>query len=148
MPQILPLLIIFLIGIVTKNNLLSAAAAIVMFMDIMRLHRFFPILENRGIEGGLLLLTVSLLVPFATGKVTAHAMIRSILSPLGIFAIIGGLLGAYLNSQGLDLVALQPEIIPGILIGIIISVSFFDGVSVGPVMAAGITALLVRLFFH
>ena len=97
---------------------------------------------------GLLLLTVSLLVPFATGEVSVHAMVRSILSPLGMFAIMGGLLGAYLNSQGLDLVAVQPEIIPGILIGIIISVSFFDGVSVGPVMAAGITALLVRLFFH
>src|SRR5690554_4454152 len=123
MPHILPLLIIFLIGIITKNNLLAAAGAIVIFMDIMRLHRFFPMLERRGIEGGLLLLTVSLLVPFATGKVNVNAVIKAVISPVGLFAVIGGLLGAYLNSQGIDLVAVQPEIIPGILIGVIISVS-------------------------
>lgn len=148
MPHILPLLIIFLIGIITKNNLLAAAGAIVIFMDIMRLHRFFPMLERRGIEGGLLLLTVSLLVPFATGKVNVNAVIKAVISPVGLFAVIGGLLGAYLNSQGIDLVAVQPEIIPGILIGVIISVSFFNGISVGPVMAAGITALLVRIFLR
>ncbi len=148
MAPILPLLIVFVVALLTKNNLLAAAAAIVFFLDLMRLHRFFPMIQSRGLEGGLLLLTIALLVPFSTGQVTVKSLFTSLWSPLGVFSIVGGLVGAYLNSQGLDLVAVEPTIVPGILIGVIISVFFFGGVSVGPIMAAGITALLVRIFLR
>lgn len=148
MTNIIPLLIIFLIGVLTNNNLLASATGIVMIMGFMNLHRFYPLLENRGIEMGLLFLTISLLVPFATGKVTIKDILYTISSPIGIFAILGGILGAYLNAQGLSLVTVKPEVIPGILIGVVVCVSFFGGVSVGPVMAAGITAALMSLFFR
>lgn len=130
MAPILPLLIVFVVALLTKNNLLAAAAAIVFFLDLMRLHRFFPMIQSRGLEGGLLLLTIALLVPFSTGQVTIKSLFTSLWSPLGVFSIVGGLVGAYLNSQGLDLVAVEPTIVPGILIGVIISVFFFGGVSV------------------
>ncbi|NMA61317.1 MAG: DUF441 domain-containing protein [Firmicutes bacterium] len=148
MAPILPLLIVFVVALLTKNNLLAAAAAIVFFLDLMRLQRFFPMIQSRGLEAGLLLLTIALLVPFSTGQVTLKSLIASLWSPLGVFAIVGGLLGAYLNSQGLDLVTVEPTIVPGILVGVIISVFFFGGVSVGPIMAAGITALLARIFLR
>lgn len=93
----------------------------------------------------MLLLTIALLIPFAKGEVTLQNLSSALLSPVGVLAIVGGLLGAYLNSQGLEFVAAEPSIIPGILIGVMISVAFFGGVSVGPIMAAGITALLIRL---
>ncbi len=146
MNNIGPLLIIFLIGVVTKNNLLSAAAGIVMVMGFMNLDQFYPLLARRGIEIGLLFLTTTLLIPFATGNVTLRDIQNTLTSPIGLFAIIGGILGAYLNGQGIDLVQVKPEVIPGILIGVVISVSFFGGVSVGPVMAAGITAVLINIF--
>ncbi len=148
MESILPLLFIFTIALLTKNNLLAAAAAIVFFLDLMRLHRFFPIIENRGLEGGLLLLTVSLLLPLASKGVSLKSLLNSLLSPLGVLAVIGGICGAYLNSQGVSLLDIEPTIIPGILLGIIISVFFFGGISVGPIMAAGITALLARIFIR
>ena len=81
------------------------------------------------------------------GQLTMENMISSYSGP-SVFAILGGIIGAYLNSQGLDLVAVEPSIIPGILIGVMVSVFFFGGVSVGPIMAAGITALLVRVFLR
>ncbi len=148
MTSVLPLLIVFIIAVLTKNNLLGAAAAIVFFIDLMRLNRFFPLIQNRGLEGGVLLLTVALLVPLADGQLTRESLASSLFSPLGILAVIGGILGAYFNSQGLDLIAVEPSIIPGILIGVMVSVFFFGGVSVGPIMAAGITALLARLFIR
>lgn len=141
----LPLLIIFVAAVISRNNLVGAAAAIVFFLDLMRLNRFFPLIQSRGLEGGLLLLTIALLIPFAKGEVTLQNLSSALLSPVGVLAIVGGLLGAYLNSQGLEFVAAEPSIIPGILIGVMISVAFFGGVSVGPIMAAGITALLTRL---
>lgn len=148
MVSLVPLLIVFLIALLTRNNLLAAASAIVFFLVLMRLNRFFPTIQSRGLEVGLLALTIALLLPFSTGEITVKDLVSSLFSPLGVFAIIGGLLGAYLNSQGLDLLLLEPAIISGILVGIIISVAFFGGMSVGPVMAAGITALLARIFLH
>ena len=148
MTSMLPLLIVFLIALLTKNNLLGAAAAIVFFLDLMRLNRFFPLIQSRGLEAGLLLLTIALLVPLATGQLTMKNMSSALFSPIGLLAIIGGIMGAYLNSQGLDLLAVEPSIIPGILIGVMVSVFFFGGVSVGPIMAAGITALLARILMR
>lgn len=148
MASILPLLIVFLIALLTKNNLLAAAAAIVFFMDLMRLNRFFPLIQSRGLEAGLLSLTIALLVPLANGEITMRDLTSALLTPIGVLAVIGGILGAYLNSQGLDLIAFEPSIIPGILIGVMVSVFFFDGVSVGPIMAAGITALLAKLLIR
>lgn len=148
MASVLPLLIVFVVAVLTKNNLLGAAAAIVFFLDLMRLNRFFPMIQNRGLEAGLLFLTVALLVPLATGEITWKSLVSSLFSPLGVLTIIGGIVGAYLNSQGLDLLAVEPSIIPGILIGVMVSVFFFGGVAVGPIMAAGITALLARLFIR
>ncbi len=148
MASMLPLLIVFVIAVLTKNNLLGAAAAIVFFVDLMRLNRFFPLIQSRGLEAGVLLLTVALLVPLADGQLTIKNLLSSLLSPIGILAVIGGVFGAYFNSQGLDLIAVEPSIIPGILIGVMVSVFFFGGVAVGPIMAAGITALLARLLIR
>ncbi|HHY15215.1 MAG TPA: DUF441 domain-containing protein [Firmicutes bacterium] len=148
MESVLPLLLIFIIALFTKNNLLAAAAAIVFFLKLMRLNRFFSLIQLRGLEAGLLLLTVALLIPFSTGQITLKGLFSSVFSPLGLLSVAGGLLGAYLNSQGLDFVAVEPTIIPGVLIGVIVSVSFFDGVAVGPIMAAGIAALLAKVFLR
>jgi uncharacterized membrane protein (DUF441 family) len=148
MASMLPLLIVFIIAVLTKNNLLGAAAAIVFFVDLMRLNRFFPLIQNRGLEAGVLFLTVALLVPLADGQLTMETLLSSLFNPIGILAVIGGVLGAYFNSQGLDLIAVEPSIIPGILIGVMVSVFFFGGVAVGPIMAAGITALLARLLIR
>ncbi|WP_461362823.1 DUF441 domain-containing protein [Candidatus Darwinibacter acetoxidans] len=148
MHSVLPLLIVFIAALLSKNNLLGAAAAIVFFLYLMRLDRFFPLIQTRGLEAGLLFLTISLMIPFVTGQITLKNLVSALLSPVGILSVVGGLLGAYLNSQGLELVAVEPSILPGILIGVMLSVSFFGGVSVGPIMAAGITALLIRLLIR
>jgi len=139
------LLGILIIGIISKNNILAAASGIVLVIGLLDLNRFYPLLEKRGIEAGLLLLTTAVLIPFATGKVSPGSLKDTITSHVGLASIIGGLAGAYLNAQGIDLIHHQPEIIPGILIGVIISVTFLGGVSVGPVMAAGITAVIISL---
>lgn len=145
MSESLPLLIIFLIGVLTKNNLLAAASAIVMVVGLLNLQRFLPILERRGVEIGLLFLTMSILTPFASGKVTVGKLWESLWSPIGLLAVVGGIIGSYLNGQGLDMVSVQPDVIPGILVGVIMGVSFFGGIPVGPIMAAGVTAVLVAL---
>lgn len=146
MAQSLPLIIIFLIAVLTKNNLLAAASAIVMAMGLLGLDRFMPLLEQRGVEAGLLFLTMSILAPFSSGRITLKSVSSSLLTPVGLLAVLGGMLGSYLNGQGLDMVSVKPEVIPGILLGVMLGIWFCGGIPVGPIMAAGITAVLVSLF--
>lgn len=139
------LLAIFIIGLITRNNILAAASGIILVLGVLNLDQFYPLLERRGIEAGLLFLIMAILVPLADGKVSFNALVKTLTSSYGLFAVIGGLLGAYLNAQGITLISIRPDIIPGILIGVVISVAFFGGAPVSPVMAAGITAVLLML---
>ena len=41
MSSVIPLLLVFIIAVLTKNNLLGRGG-IVFFIDLMRLNRFFP----------------------------------------------------------------------------------------------------------
>ena len=43
------------------------------------------------------------------------------------------------------MVSVQPEVVPGILVGVMLGVWFLGGIPVGPIMAAGITAVLAAL---
>jgi len=124
---------------------------IFLIVKFSRLDMFFPFLEKRGLEIGLLFLLLSILVPVATEKITKNEILYSFLSLPGILAILGGALATYLNGDGLKLLQIDPEIIFGVVIGSIIGITFFGGIPVGPLMAAGLTAFflnIITLFKH
>ena len=54
-----------------------------------------------------------------------------------------GVLVAWLAGKGVPLMGEQPILITGLLIGTIIGVAFLGGIPVGPLIAAGILALLL-----
>jgi len=145
------LVVLLLVGIIARSNLISTAACILLILKFSRLDMFFPFLEKRGLEIGLLFLLLSILVPVATEKITKNEILYSFLSLPGILAILGGALATYLNGDGLKLLQIDPEIIFGVVIGSIIGITFFGGIPVGPLMAAGLTALflnIITLFKH
>jgi uncharacterized membrane protein (DUF441 family) len=51
-----------------------------------------------------------------------------------------------MNGQGLNMLKLDPELMVGLVVGGIIGIVFFKGVPVGPLMAAGIAALFIKIF--
>lgn len=64
----------------------------------------------------------------------------------GILALTGGAVATYMNRTGLDLLKVEPQIIIGLVIGSIFGILFLRGIPVGPLMAAGITALFMKIF--
>ena len=84
------LLAIFIIGLITRNNILAAASGIILVLGVLNLDQFYPLLERRGIEAGLLFLTMAILVPLADGKVSFNALVKTLTSSYGLFAVIGG----------------------------------------------------------
>ncbi len=84
------LLVLLLLGIWARSNLIAAAAAILLVIRFARLSFLFPMLERRGVELGLLFLTLAMLVPFALGKVTVRDIAKGLLTVPGILAVVGG----------------------------------------------------------
>lgn len=151
MPGVTMLVVLLMIGIVARSNLIATAACVLLILKFANLNFIFPLLERRGLELGLLFLLLAILVPIATGKVSERDLLYNLTSWPGVLAIMGGALATHLNGEGLKLLQLEPEIIFGLVIGSIFGIVFFNGVPVGPLMAAGLTALfmeILRLIKH
>lgn len=140
-----PLILMFMIGVGIRNSLLASAAGILLVLSFMQLQPALLLLEKRGVELGLLLLTLALLSPFASGKITPADLKASLLTLPGLVAVIGGAVAAVLNSRGVQLLTICPEIATSVIVGSIASIVLFGGIPVGPVMAAGVTAMLLSL---
>lgn len=107
--------------------------------------RYLPAIERRGLEIGLLCLTFSVLVPFASGRITTKEIAGALTSWPGWIALAGGAIATYVNGKGLEMLKFDPQLIVGLVIGSILGIVFFRGIPVGPLMAAGITAILYKL---
>lgn len=140
------LVILIVIGLVGRSPIIATAASILLVLKLTSLERFFPTVERRGLELGLLFLTISVLVPFANEKVTWKEITPLFSTLIGILALAGGALATYMNGKGLDVLRSEPHIIVGLVIGSIIGIVFLRGIPVGPLMAAGITAFLMKVY--
>lgn len=140
------LLCILLLGMFGRSNVVAMAAGILLVIKFARLDHYLPLLERRGLEIGLLFLMLSVLVPFASGKVSSKEIFRSFISVSGLVAILSGAVATHMNGKGLDLLQLEPSLMVGLVVGSMIGIIFFGGVPVGPLMAGGIAALILSLF--
>ncbi|MFS1512151.1 DUF441 domain-containing protein [Chengkuizengella sp. SCS-71B] len=139
------LVILILIGLVGRSHIITIAACLLLIIKLISLERYLPAIERRGLEFGLLFLTMAVLVPFANNKITYKEILSIFTSWPGIIALVGGAIATHMNGRGLELLKLDPQIIVGLVIGSIFGIIFLKGIPVGPLMAAGITALLIKM---
>lgn len=140
------LVILIIIGLVGRSHIIATAASLLLILKLTSLERFFPAVERRGLELGLLFLTMAVLVPFANDKIGWKEISPLFTSWAGILALVGGAFATYVNGKGLEILRLEPQLIVGLVIGSIFGIVFLRGIPVGPLMAAGITAFLIKLF--
>lgn len=139
------LLLLMILGVLARNSLIVAAAGMLLVLQHLRLQVLFRHLEQRGLELGLILLLVAVLVPFAGGRVGAQELQRTFTSVTGAAGVAGGMLAAWLSGAGVTLMQDRPEVIIGLVVGSILGVVLLRGIPVGPLAAAGFAALLLRL---
>ncbi|OLZ09702.1 DUF441 domain-containing protein [Sulfobacillus thermosulfidooxidans] len=139
------LMILLLLGMWARSNLVAASAAILLVIRFTRMTFLYPVLERRGVEIGLLFLTMAMLVPFALGKVNIKEVFQSFLTIPGILAVVGGAVATNLNGRGLQLLAENSHLMFGLIVGSIIGIVFWGGIPVGPLMAAGTTYLMLEV---
>ncbi len=142
--ELVVMVFIFLLALIGKNDLVATAGALLLVMKFSPLQNLFPVLTERGIELGILLLTLSVLTPFAAGDIRPGELISTLKSPAGVVAIISGIIASYLTGHGVDILKTRPEVMVGLIIGSIIGASLLKGVPAGPLVAAGIAAVLIK----
>jgi uncharacterized membrane protein (DUF441 family) len=138
------LIILLILGLIARSNLVAAAATILLMLRFTRLTFLLPILERRGVEVGLLFLTIAMLVPFALGRVNLREVGKSFLTVPGILALVGGALATHLNGRGLHLLNDHSQLMISLIVGSIIGIVIWGGMPVGPLMAAGLTYLMLE----
>ena len=144
--EYLMLLLILALGIIGHNTTVAYAVIIVLVLKLLGLTAMLDILSVNGLNWGIVLLLAAILVPIATGDVTIANMLDAFKSPLGVAAIVCGVLAAMAGGGGIELLKNEPHIVAALIIGTIIGVCFFKGVAVGPLIAGGMPYALMKLF--
>ncbi|MFB5265197.1 DUF441 domain-containing protein [Paenibacillus enshidis] len=137
------LLVLAGLGIFSGNSSVTIAMVVLLLLRVMNLHQTFPWLEKYGLTVGIVLLTIGVMTPLASGRITVQEVLTSFLHWKSLLAIGVGVLVAYLGGRGVTLMSSQPAVVNGLLIGTVLGVAFFKGVPVGPLIAAGILSLLL-----
>lgn len=143
-PELILVILLFL-GIFGRSNLVVTSACILLSLRYFSLDKLvLPVLEQRGLEIGLVLLMLHILTPIATEKLTRDDLF-SVASLKGFLALLAGALATKLNGDGLKLMNVNPEIIFGMTVGSVLGILFLRGTPCGPVMAAAVTAVFLQV---
>lgn len=138
------LLLLFFVGlgIIGHNSAITIASLILLLIQQTPLIKFAPFLERYGLKFGILMLTIGVLTPLITGKIQTLEIIHLLSSWRTIAAVLIGLMVAWLGGRGVQLMAADPTVVTGLMVGTILGVAFCKGVPVGPLIAAGLLSLL------
>ena len=154
--------LILLVGTITHNKSIIYATIFVLILKILfniteiykikgiNIGNWMVQFRKEGINWGVLVITIAILIPIATGEIGFSHLLNAFKSPIGWIAIISGITVSILSSKGVGLLSGQPEITVALVIGTIMGVVFFKGIAAGPVIASGITFCLlqiIELFF-
>ncbi|OTG93393.1 DUF441 domain-containing protein [Acinetobacter sp. ANC 3832] len=141
--NLIVLLVLLACGVFSHNSAVTIAAGVLIVFRITPLSEFFPLLQQHGLNIGIIILTIGVLTPIASGKIAGESILKSFMSWKSLLAIAIGLLVAWLGGRGVKLMSNQPDVVAGLLIGTVAGVAVLRGVPVGPLIAAGILSLLI-----
>lgn len=146
MKSTLMLVIILVLGFWARSRIIIVASLILLLLNELKIEEIFNFLSERGIEVGLIFLLLAILSSIVLEPVSLKELKNLMFGYKGLIAVAAGLVATRFNEMGLHLLDTSPQLIIGIIIGSILGVIFLDGIPVGPLMAAGLAALLVRFF--
>lgn len=141
------LLLLLVAALIVKNQSLIVSVVFLLAMKlIFNNEKLFSIIQTKGINWGVTIITIAVLTPIATGQIGFKDLFASLKSPYAWIALASGILVALLAKNGVVLLAKDPHITTALVIGTILAVTLFKGVAVGPLIGAGIAWYAMKLF--
>jgi uncharacterized membrane protein (DUF441 family) len=141
------LILLLAIGLAAKNNsLVLAVMVLVAIKAIGADSKIFSVLQSKGVNWGVTVITIAVLAPIASGDIGFRELTAAFKSPYAWIALISGMAVALIAKGGLTLLTEDPHITAALVLGTILAVSLFKGVAVGPLIGAGIAYMAMKLF--
>lgn len=137
------LVLILALGVFGRNDLVMWTGAMAILLRLLAVEPLLLWLEAYGIPIGLTFLTLAVLAPLASGRMSATNVVADLTSVDGILSMLGGTLAAWVCARGVELLSVNPRIVLGLMAGTIIGATFFKGIPVGPLFAAGLAAVFL-----
>ncbi|MCC9089162.1 MULTISPECIES: DUF441 domain-containing protein [Bacillus] len=139
------LVLLLVIALIAKNNSLILAVSVLIVIKLIGLdQKIFPVLQSKGINWGVTVITIAVLVPIATGDIGFKQLGEAVKSSYAWIALGAGILVALIAKNGIVLLENDPHITAALVFGTILAVSLFKGVAVGPLIGAGIAYLAMQ----
>ena len=139
------LVVLIVLGLFSHNSAITIAGAVLLIMQHTLLSQYIGYVEKYGLKIGIIVLTIGVLAPLVSGRIQLPNL-AALASWQMLLAIVVGVVVAWLAGKGVPLMGEQPVLVTGLMVGTIIGVAFLGGIPVGPLIAAGILALLVGKF--
>ncbi len=139
------LLLLLFLGFIARSRVIILASFTVFICLELDMEPVFTFLRARGIEIGLIFLLLSIFSSLVADPVDWARFKMSLITPEGLIAIMAGLLATQINGMGLNLLDSNPHLITSMIIGSIIGITLFEGIPVGPLMAAALSALMIKI---
>lgn len=144
--SVLFLFILLSIGLLAKNQSLTIAVLVLLLVKWTPLdEKLFPYLQQKGINFGVTIITIAVLVPIASGEIGFRQLTEAVKSYYAWIALASGIAVALLAKGGLSLLASDPHITTALVLGTVIAVALFNGVAVGPLVGAGIAYMVLHV---
>ena len=141
-PTLLILLALAALGFVSHNTTVAISILVLIIVRVTPLNTFFPWIEKQGLTIGIIILTIGVMAPIASGTLPASTLLHSFVNWKSLVAIAVGVFVSWLGGRGVTLSS-QPSLVAGLLVGTVLGVALFRGVPVGPLIAAGLVSLFI-----
>ncbi|WP_261133225.1 DUF441 domain-containing protein [Bacillus sp. Marseille-Q3570] len=140
------LLVLLGIALWAKNKSLLIAIVFLLVIKWVGLgDKIFPAFQKKGIEWGVTIITIAVLVPIATGDIGFKQLGEALKSSYAWIALGSGVAVALIAANGIQLLAEDPHITTALVFGTILAVSLFNGIAVGPLIGAGIAYMVMKV---
>lgn len=131
------------LGLISHNTTVAISILVLIIVRVTPLNTFFPWIEKQGLTIGIIILTIGVMAPIASGTLPASTLLHSFVNWKSLVAIAVGVFVSWLGGRGVTLMSSQPSLVAGLLVGTVLGVALFRGVPVGPLIAAGLVSLFI-----
>ena len=146
MDKYIILVLMCVVGYFSKNKGLLYASIIVLLLSILPFQdKTLGFFKSKGLKFGVFILTIAILSPIALGQISIKNLIETFTSYQGLIAVIIGIIASLLSKQGIQFQSISPNVVIAGSIGIIIGIVSLVGTAVGPIIASGMTFVIIKL---
>ena len=105
------------LGFVSHNTTVAVSILVLIIVRVTPLNTFFPWIEKQGLTVGIIILTIGVMAPIASGTLPPSTLIHSFVNWKSLVAIAIGVFVSWLGGRGVTLMGSQPQLVGGLLVG-------------------------------